>query len=71
MGFESLSHTPEFELPPNAPPAPADLISLVEECYEGLAKAIVWKMIRQGKYEQVATVTKNLHLIALPHDGGR
>lgn len=56
MGFESLSHTPEFELPPNAPPAPADLISLVEECYEGLAKAIVWKMIRRNKYDQVATV---------------
>jgi len=57
MGFETLSHTPEFELPPNAPPAPADLISLIEECYEGLAKAIVWKMIRRGKYDQVATVT--------------
>lgn len=56
MSFENLSHTPEFELPPNAPPAPADLISLVEEVYQGLSKAIVWKMIRRGKYDQVATV---------------
>lgn len=56
MSFENLSHTPEFELPPNAPPAPADLISLVEECYQGLSKAIVWKMIRRGKYDQVATI---------------
>ncbi len=56
MGFESLSHTPEFELPTNAPNAPADLISLLEECHEGLSKAIVSKMIRRGKYEQIATV---------------
>lgn len=56
MSFENLSHTPEFELPPNAPPAPADLISLVEEVYQGLSKAIVWKMIRRGKYDQVATI---------------
>jgi len=56
MGFESLSHTPEFELPTNAPSAPADLISLFEECHEGLSKAIVSKMVRRGKYEQVATI---------------
>lgn len=56
MSFESLSHTPEFELPGNAPPAPADLISLMEECHEGLHKVIVWKMIRRGKYDQVATI---------------
>ncbi len=54
---KSLSHTPEFEfLPMNAPNAPADLISLLEECHEGLSKAIVSKMIRRGKYEQIATV---------------
>ena len=56
MGFETLTHTPEFELPSNAPPAPADLISLIEECYEGLSKAIVWKMLRRNKYDQVATI---------------
>lgn len=56
MSFESLSHTPEFELPANAPSAPADLISLIEECYEGLAKVIVSKMQRRGKYEQIATI---------------
>lgn len=56
MSFESLSHTPEFELPGNAPPAPADLISLMEECHEGLHKVIVWKMIRRGKYDQIATI---------------
>ena len=56
MSFESLSHTPEFELPPNAPGAPADLISLIEECYEGLWKAIVTKMIRRGKYDQISVV---------------
>jgi len=57
MSFETLSHTPEFELPVNAPSAPADLISLVEECHEGLARAIVSKMIRRGKYDQIATIT--------------
>jgi hypothetical protein len=56
MGFEDLSHTPEFELPANAPAAPPDLISLVEECHMGLHKAIVQKMVRRGKYEAVATV---------------
>ena len=56
MGFESLTHTPEFELPANAPSAPADLISLLEECHEGLSKCIVSKMVRRGKYEQIATI---------------
>ena len=56
MGFETLSHTPEFELPPNGPGAPADLISLIEECYQGLAKCIVSKMLRRNKYDQVAVV---------------
>lgn len=57
MSFEFLSHTPSFELPPNAPDAPADLISLIEECYEGLAHAVVSKMIRRGAYEQIAKIT--------------
>jgi len=74
MSFESLRHTPEFELPPNAPGAPADLISLISECYEGLAKAVVSKMIRRGKYDQIATIvcqdnpSKKTTPIASPDD---
>jgi len=56
MGFEDLSHTPDFELPPNAPDAPADLVSLIEECIEGLHKAQIHKMVRSGQYESIATV---------------
>ena len=56
MGFESLSHTPEFELPANGPQPPGDLISLIEECYEGLGKIIISKMPRRGKYEQIASI---------------
>jgi len=56
MGFEDLSHTPDFELPPNAPDAPADLVSLIEECIEGLHKAQIHKMVRRGQYESIATV---------------
>lgn len=56
VSFEDLTHTPEFDLPPNAPSPPADLISLIEECHQGLHKAIVTKMVRRGKYEQIATV---------------
>lgn len=56
MSLEHLRHTPEFELPPNAPGAPADLISLIEECHDGLAKAVVSKMVRRGKYDQIATI---------------
>ncbi len=69
-----LSHTPEFELPTNAPDAPADLISLLVECHEGLSKAIVSKMIRRGKYEQIAIVlcqenaTKKTTPVASPDD---
>lgn len=74
MGFESLTHTPGFELPTNAPAAPADLISLVEECHEGLSKAIVSKMVRRNKYEQIATIicqenpSKKTHPIATSED---
>ena len=56
MSFESLRHTPEFELPSNAPSAPGDLISLIEECHEGLSKVLVSKMIRRGKYEQISVI---------------
>ncbi len=56
MSFEDLTHTPEFDLPPNAPSPPPDLISLLEECHLGLHKAIISRMVRRGKYEQIATV---------------
>jgi hypothetical protein len=56
MSFEDLRHTPDFELPPNAPEAPADLLSLIEECHEGLHKAMIHKMVRRGKYESIATI---------------
>jgi hypothetical protein len=56
MSLEFLSHTPTFELPPNAPDAPADLISLIEDCYDGLSHAVVQKMIRRGSYEQIAKI---------------
>lgn len=74
MGFESLSHTPEFDLPANAPSPTADLISLIEECHEGLAKCLISKMVRRGKYEPVAVVhcqdnpTKKTRPSAAPDD---
>jgi hypothetical protein len=74
MSFDTLSHTPEFELPMNAPSAPADLIALLEECHEGLSKAIISKMVRRNKYEQVASITcqenpsKKSHPAASPDD---
>lgn len=56
MSFETLSHTPDFELPGNAPNAPADLISLIEECHEGLHKVLISKMVRRGKYDSISTI---------------
>lgn len=54
----TLRHMPEFELPINTavPVAPNNLISLIEECYLGLSKIVVSKMIRRGKYDQIATI---------------
>ena len=56
MSFEDLTHTPEFDLPANAPSPTADLVSLIEECHEGLHKALVSRMVRRGKYEPIATI---------------
>lgn len=57
MDLEHLSHKPEFELPSNWPGATTDLISLIEECHEGLHRANVHKMVARGKYEQIAIIT--------------
>lgn len=56
MSFESLSHSPEFELPDTAPHPPADLVSLIEECYMGLKRATIKKKIARNKYDLVASV---------------
>jgi len=57
MSFDDLSHSPDFELPAHGSDAPADLISLIEECHQGLYKAQIHKMKTRGKYESVATIT--------------
>lgn len=57
MSFESLSHTPEFQLPDYVPQYTEDLRGLIEECHEGLHRVVINKMIRRGKYEQIATIT--------------
>ena len=57
MSFETLSHTPEFELPMNAASAPADLVALLEECHEGLYRVVISKMVRRNKYDQLAIIT--------------
>lgn len=57
MSFESLTHTPEFQLPEYAPQYTEDLRGLIEECHEGLHRVVVSKLIRRGKYEQVASIT--------------
>jgi len=57
MSFEDLRHTPDFELPPNAPDAPSDVVSLIEEVHgEGLHKVMIHKMLRRNKYESIATI---------------
>jgi hypothetical protein len=56
MAFETLSHSPEFELPMNSPNYPQDLLSLIEECHEGLYRVVIHKFVRRGKYAQVATI---------------
>ena len=57
MSFESLTHTPAFELPEYVPQYTEDLRGLIEECHEGLHRVVVNKMVRRGKYEQIATIT--------------
>lgn len=57
MAFETLSHSPEFELPLNSPNYPQDLLSLIEECHEGLYRVVIHKFVRRGKYSQIAVVT--------------
>ena len=56
MAFETLSHSPEFELPLNSPNYPQDLLSLIEECFEGLYRIVIHKFIRRGKYSQVVAI---------------
>jgi len=57
MPFETLSHSPEFELPLNSPNYPQDLLSLIEECHEGLYRIVIQKFVRRGKYSQIASIT--------------
>lgn len=74
MAFETLSHSPEFELPLNSPNYPQDLLSLIEECHEGLYRVVVHKFVRRGKYSQIATIqcqetpTRKSHPTATPDD---
>jgi len=56
MDFETLSHQPDFELPLDGPDYPGDLISLIEEHYEGLHRVVVHKELRRNKYDYVAAV---------------
>jgi len=54
--IETLSHSPEFELPDTCPQAPTDLIALIEEMHEGLHRVVVQKYIRRNKYGEVARI---------------
>ena len=56
MSFETLTHSPEFELPDNSAQAPTDLIALIEEMHEGLHRIVVKKYIRRNKYSEVARI---------------
>lgn len=56
MTVESLEHSPEFELPAYGKPAPADLITLVEENHQGLAKVTVQRMKQRNSYETICSI---------------
>lgn len=56
MSFESITHSPDFELPAHSPPFTADLLGLIEECHEGLFRIVIYKMIRRNKYEQICQI---------------
>lgn len=56
MTVESLEHSPEFELPAYGKPAPADLITLIEENHQGLAKVTVQRMKQRNSYETICSI---------------
>ena len=56
MSFETLSHSPDFELPDNSMQAPTDLVALIEEMHEGLHRIVIKKFIRRNKYSEVARI---------------
>jgi len=56
MTIESLEHTPEFELPAYGKPAPADLVNLIEENHQGLAKVSIHRMKQRHSYETICTI---------------
>lgn len=76
MTWSSLSHTPDFELPEEAPPYPEDVRGLIEEWHEGLTRIVVSKKIARNKYTPFATITcqdpkaatKKSHPTATPED---
>ncbi len=57
MAFETLSHTPAFDLPDYGPPITPDALALVEEWHRGLHRVVVSKQMRRDSYELVATIT--------------
>jgi len=57
MGFESISHTPEFKLPEYAPAFTEELRGLLEENHQGLHRVVVSKQLRRDKYDQIASIT--------------
>lgn len=57
VGIESISITPEIQLPEFSPPWPEELRSLIEECHTGLYKIIISKMVERNKYDQVAILS--------------
>jgi len=57
MTWTSISHTPDFELPEEAPPYPEDVRGLIEEWHEGLTRIVVSKKLARNKYNPFATIT--------------
>ena len=57
MSFESLNHTPVFDLPDYAPPITPDALALIEEYHRGLHKVVVSKQMRRDNYDVIATIT--------------
>ncbi len=57
MSLATLSHSPEFDLPPYGPGYNDDVLNLIECHHEGLYRVVVSKMLGRNKYEQIAAIT--------------
>lgn len=56
VSYETLSHTPNFDLPEYGPQYDEDLHGLLEEHYLGLTKLVISKKVRRGQYDLIGTI---------------